>query len=116
MITPPQDSITLKTYVEILDKAALTELRIEADSPDARPIRELLAAGLLSDARQEMGFMVSFGSIVLTPEGAAALMQWRDYLVQRSWRRQLAALAREMLRVRTGARAANRPRVLDLFR
>lgn len=76
--------ITLKAYVEVL-RAASKEIlppHHKTDGPRNRIVKELIDAGLLSDARVTFsgGSTVIVDSLVLTPAGASALAEWSDFL------------------------------------
>lgn len=107
MTAPLQGRIDLKTYIAVLRMAAKQNLKgAEAfDKADARrrATRELLAAGLLSDEPTSMGSFTFRELTVLTPDGAAALVDWEDYLHKRSWRGRLEATGLQLLLVLAGA-------------
>jgi hypothetical protein len=111
MTSSPPDSITLPTYIQILASASRNGVqRPEAGTVD-RPVLELLRSGLLSEAPAELaGFSVS-RPIVITPEGAAALVEWSDYMHRRSWRGRLETLGFQMLLVFAGAFATQIPQL-----
>lgn len=82
----PASIITLKTYVEVLRRASLGGLPPAKELPDdeARIVRELFDAGLLSDASTKSGFATFFSYTVITPDGAIALESWSSFLKESS--------------------------------
>lgn len=105
--TPPvYEPIRLQTYVDVLTETA--DGRIEnIDHWEVKTVRrraasELLRSGLLSDARSDVHFggttVTRRSAIVLTPEGAMALIQWRDFIREnRFWVRIVRGLYQWLL-------------------
>ena len=92
--TAADEPIQLQTYVDVLTEASSGQIpnlnHWDFESGRHRAARELLRSGLLSDARVELGFgnprITRRSAIVLSPEGALALIQWRDFLREnRPW-------------------------------
>ncbi|GGD45845.1 hypothetical protein [Pseudoxanthomonas indica] len=111
MSIPIDDKINLKMYVSALEAAAhaKTDAFASEGGTLTRIARELLDAGLLSDARTELGSFSLRSRIVLTPAGASALVEWSDYLQRRTWRARLLAVLGQVLLVLTGAVATSLP-------
>jgi hypothetical protein len=84
-----QHPATIERYVHLLRLASNKPFpRINAiPANDRRFVRELIDAGLLSDARREAfgGKIVVTDIILLTPAGVNALAEWSDFLRRESW-------------------------------
>lgn len=103
--------ITLRTYVETLRLAATAEMPRLRDITeiDQRVIKELMDAGLLSDARTKLGLSTFTLPVVLTPSGAQALVEWSDYLRRESWWYKAGSAFVRFLWVIVGALCASLP-------
>lgn len=88
-----EPGVRLEDYVVVLREIAeghATSLRHWPDkSVQHRVARELLRAGLISDAAVNAGTSFRWHErLVVSPEGALALVDWTDYLANRRlWRR-----------------------------
>lgn len=111
MTSNPPDSITLTTYIQILKSASRSEVQRPDQGRLARAADELLRSGLLSEAPASLGVISSCGPIVLTPEGAAALVEWSDYMHKRSWRGRAEAVGLQLLVLFAGAFATQVPKL-----
>ena len=106
--TSSNKPINLALYVSILEMAEGNRLAkledLVAESSERRAGKELLASGFLSDARVSAGGIpLSVDRIRLTPEGAVALVDWKDYMHKRSWRGRLESTLIQVLLVLAGA-------------
>ena len=84
------DGITLRAYVSALESVSgreLPESELMGKGVRARCLRELQEAGLVANSGRTIGggVMRMAGTLVLSPAGASALVEWRDYLRRNSW-------------------------------
>lgn len=108
--------ITLAAYVNVLRRASKEILPAlhKTEGPERRMVKELMDAGLLSDAR------VTFGgrgpsivdSIVLTPAGASALAEWSEFLRKESFGYKAGDTLLRVLWVLVGALCALLPDII----
>ena len=76
-------------------------------------VKELLDAGLLSDARVVFGSGTTIvGSMVLTPAGASALAEWSEFLRKESFGYKVGDTILRVLWVFVGALCALFPDII----
>lgn len=113
-------ALTLQAYVDILLEASihgLPSLRdIEPSTEKRRAVRELLDAQLLSNQPLKVGPMIQTERLVLTPRGAAALVEWSEFLSKQTWRHKALTAASQLWWVVIGALAASVPDLIEVFR
>jgi len=118
---PKIGSITLQTYVNILKEASIKPLpnlhNLTDQKEKWRVVKELFDEGLLSDAR------ISFGNsstsivseVILTPQGASALVTWSDYLKQQTYWYKFGKSLLQLLWILVGAIATVIPDIIKYF-
>ena len=107
--------ITLAAYVAVLRRASKEILPPvhETKEPERRMVKELLDAGLLSDARVVFGGGATIvGSMVLTPAGASALAEWSEFLRKESFGYKVGDTILRILWVVVGALCALLPDII----
>lgn len=86
-----RSKITLKTYVDLLDRVSKGEVFDINDLkwPETRVANELLRSGLVSDndgsSESAMGLRAGPDDLAITPEGITALGSWSEQLRKSSF-------------------------------
>lgn len=111
-----REPITLKAYVEVL-RAASKEILAphhKTEGTRRRIVKELLDAGLISDARVTFGGKgpAIVGAMVLTPAGASALAEWSEFLRKESFGYKAGDTILRILWVLVGALCALLPDII----
>jgi hypothetical protein len=109
-------NITFKMYVNVLERISLGQISsVSALSlHEKRICKELKRSSLVSDDPKEaFGRALITGSLVITPEGIAALDSWLLTLKKSSWSYKFGDSLLRLLWVFVGALAASIPSVLN---
>lgn len=89
MTTINTSHITLESYVKILRLAEKEHLLNIEDfnELETRIVKELISEKLLSDAKKELPKLklTFIESIVITPKGAVALVEWSNFINKSKW-------------------------------
>lgn len=85
-----EGGVTLQAYVKALGSVSGREVpedELAGSELRARCLRELLDAGLVVNSGRALGngLIRTAGTLVISPAGAIALVEWRDYLRRNSW-------------------------------